>query len=85
MGKAKRLKQVRITAEANREADRQRRRTEPVTAQVLCPVTNKYVDSGVSMDVASFHGNNTFTNMKFRCSSCGQMHTWNGDDIVLNA
>lgn len=83
MGKGARLKALRRAARDEREAVLERRRHESVNAQVLCPVANKYVDTGIAMDVFSFNGNNQILNAQVGCPECGGTHTLTDEDLVL--
>lgn len=53
---------------------------------VVCPKTKKLVPTGMGADKASFDNpTNKFINNSFRCSACGEMHTWSKKDAVLEA
>lgn len=51
---------------------------------VQCPNTGAgvTVDTGFSVDRASFQKLKV-RDCVFRCSSCGQYHTWNKEDAIL--
>ena len=84
MGKGHRVRNLRAAKVALRDADLARRRSEPTAIHVICPVTDRFVDAGISADVVSYHGNNKILGARFECPECGGMHEWDDEAAVLN-
>lgn len=49
---------------------------------ITCPETGRQVDTGTSMDVATFL-TAKITNAKLDCPACGNTHTWSKDDATF--
>lgn len=49
---------------------------------ITCPKTGKIVPTGTTAQEESFKNNDWGTNT-FRCSACGEMHTWSKKDAHL--
>lgn len=49
---------------------------------IKCPITGELVPTSMSADAESFQ-TSTFENNVVQCSACGGMHTWHGQDAVL--
>jgi len=49
---------------------------------IKCPKTGKPVNTGITMDKASF-GSSTFTSNSVSCPHCGESHKWDKKDASV--
>lgn len=83
MVSGRRAKAQRRVAAVEREAVRERARTDSAQIVVRCPATDKFFPTGVSTDPASFLAVE-FENNSTPCPRCGEMHRWGDSEIALS-
>jgi hypothetical protein len=48
---------------------------------IKCPTTQKLIPTGIAADKSSFESGQ-FSNNSVKCAACGQIHTWNKQDVA---
>lgn len=79
MGKGARVKRLRREAVAEVI---ERKATGVHEVQLECPVTHRWVPTGLAMDAGSFGGSSMSDNVS-SCPACGGEHRWGDTEVAL--